>query len=68
MTPDEARAVLNAEWCICGRKKEKGNAFDFSCYRLLGPEKRFDLRRPVGKGFESAYSAAKASITAHYRQ
>jgi len=50
--------TLAGDGCICGRPKNRGRAFCYTCYKSLPVDMRQDLWQPIGNGFEDAYEAA----------
>lgn len=64
LTPKErdyqiAAKALSRRLCTCGHAKQTGMAFCFKCWGSVPTSMRKALYRPLGDGFEAAYSAAR---------
>ena len=67
LTPKErayqiAVKALSSGHCTCGHAKQTGMAFCFKCWQLVPVNIRKALYRPLGDGFEAAYSAARSYL------
>lgn len=62
MTERQARAVIEAQLCWCGRAKQSGPPFCYHCLRHLGVAQLFSVGLGVGKGFEAGYESALAYL------
>ena len=51
--------ALSRGRCTCGHAKQTGMAFCLKCWQSAPTNIRSALYRPLGEGFEAAYSAAR---------
>ena len=68
ITPERAIAILNADRCICDRRKRPGQAFCLGCYKRLSKLMQREMFRPVGHGFEASYEVAREQISKSFRE
>jgi hypothetical protein len=54
---------LKSDGCMCGKPKQSGKSFCYSCWSKLPSEIQRALYKRIGSGYEAAYDEATVWLT-----